>query len=955
MINRTRLAVHQSLNHFPKDFIHCLPLVRFLFNNISSPISRFIFFVSSGSMATPKTCPRPFFLLFIFVISYLSALSQSRAFDQMVFVNDSLNSNYPREKIFIHRDKPHYRLRDTMWLKGYILTAFENIPNDSSRFAFIEIINSENTVVKRVSTPCVMGFFSGSIILHETNFRQGQFLLRAYSRFMRNFGDSLFFESRFTIIDPASEEWKTTIHDLSFSANRLLVSARLNKPVTNRAIPVRLRSKNKTLFKTGIITDHAGNIHIDTVLKNDDTRDLQLEIGDLYIPVKAGEKRLIDLQFLPEGGSFIAGKLQRLGFKAVNISGKGIDVKGIIKDSKGTDITRFASIHKGMGIVSFTPKAGETYIAVLENGLSFTLPSAAISGISLQVIDQPVADSIKIRIEASPDLHGRPIYLNGSSKGITIVKGRIVLAAKGFELNLHRKELAPGITVFTLYDETLHPLNGRSVFTWHDNGLVLELTQHKPRYHKKDSVSLRLKVQNNKGKNVKGSFSMAVLDTSQVKIFGDAENLVSYMILSSDLKGEIEEPYYYFKQPAPDAVEALLLTQGWVSYNRVETPVAFQYEKDFTISGRVSNLFNKPLDGVRVTLFGKAGKTNAFLADTTANANGWFTFNHFPFYETDTISMVIKALNKKGKAFNVGIEIADPVYPPVNAVTRLYNMSGLLFDTVARQYVAKQEKINAEFKKGGGLLAEVIVKSKLRIPGSQNLNEDGGADQVVNEEILNKTPKESLRRVLEKQVTGFHLGAIRNRMCYMVNSNLVRIIIDGVNLNNFYQPVTGQNNEYVQFLDTYLNYFYAEDIKAIEVMNLPRHNSTYRSAYLTVGEQISSGPATRDFSFIEITTHSGAGPFLKKTPGMYLLKPLYPTLSKQFYSPRYKSPSDETTFPDLRNTVYWNPEIITDQNGEATVSFYTSESNGGYLIIVQGTDLKGNLGVLYQPLESGGK
>src|SRR5688572_19838022 len=108
-------------------------------------------------MATPKTCSRLFLLLFIFVISYLPAFSQSGAFEQMVFVNDSLNSYYPREKIFIHRDKPYYRPRDTMWLKGYILTAPENTPNDSSRFACIEIINSQNTVVKRISTPCVMG------------------------------------------------------------------------------------------------------------------------------------------------------------------------------------------------------------------------------------------------------------------------------------------------------------------------------------------------------------------------------------------------------------------------------------------------------------------------------------------------------------------------------------------------------------------------------------------------------------------------------------------------------------------------------------------------------------------------------------------------------------------------------------------------------------------------------
>lgn len=113
---------------------------------------------------------------------------------------------------------------------------------------------------------------------------------------------------------------------------------------------------------------------------------------------------------------------------------------------------------------------------------------------------------------------------------------------------------------------------------------------------------------------------------------------------------------------------------------------------------------------------------------------------------------------------------------------------------------------------------------------------------------------------------------------------------------------------------------------------------------------MNTGPVTVDYSFIEITTQTGAGPFLRKTPGMYLYKPVVPVISRQFYSPRYTSPDEKTVLPDMRATVYWNPEVITDRNGKAVLSFYTTENKSNYMVIVQGTNLAGGLGVLYQPL-----
>jgi hypothetical protein len=56
-----------------------------------------------------------------------------------------------------------------------------------------------------------------------------------------------------------------------------------------------------------------------------------------------------------------------------------------------------------------------------------------------------------------------------------------------------------------------------------------------------------------------------------------------------------------------------------------------------------------------------------------------------------------------------------------------------------------------------------------------------------------------------------------------------------------------------------------------------------------------------------------------------------------FHSPDYSSDNDSlTSHPDFRNLLYWNPEVVTDNKGTVTVSFYTADDISDYRIVVQG-------------------
>ena len=879
--------------------------------------------------------------LLVLCSSLQAALCQQLSFEEQLQLQDSLTLRYLREKIFIHYDKPYYKPNDSIWLKGYVLDAVEHRYHDNTGIAYIDIINDENEVVKRISAVVLFGSFSSCIALPPDDFKQGSYILKAYTNWMRNFGDSLFFESRFKIIDPRSGQWRADIRKIDFSNNKFTLHAILKsddaQPLQNTGISLKLRSGLRNFLNLRTATDANGTIYIDTALSNiKPEKNVILELSSknniqLNIPVKNSAVSAIDLQFLPEGGNLIAGIEQKIGFKAIDIFGKGIDVSGVIKDSKQKVTTRFSTIHNGMGVFSISPVAGEKYFAELANGTVYDLPEIKTNTTSFQVNSTAGSDSITVKVLSVPQLLPAVYYFAGSVRGVTYAIAKISTAKEETEITLHKKLFPQGIARFTLYDKNLNPLNERISFIWHNEEIKLSVASHKSQYQQKDSVSLIIKSVNENAAPVTGSFSIAVIDTAQVKIPVNYENILSYMLLSSDLKGSIEDPYFYIKNPYGPATEALMLTQGWVSYDWKTLQPAFEKEHEFSISGRVSNAFNKALPNVSVVLFAKVGSSGVILKDTVANDSGIFTFNNFPLFLNDSVSMVLRSLNKRGKAFNVGIDLAPQTYPLYPDDASLAWQDNILFDTVSRKYILGQQMLRQQIKRDGNFLEEVVVSAKVKIPGSKNLNKDGGADKVITEKTLDKTPKASLLDLLRKQVPGFI--AFRGRPLTIGHSK-VEIIMDGMELAWFEMDP----------MDI-LEYYSAEDVKGIEFMSSLKYNMVYRNRFLD--PMVS---AVKDYTFLEITTKTGQGPFLKKIPGIYLYKPLVPVISRQFYSPKYASSEQETAFPDLRSTIYWNPGIFTNEKGEAEVSFYTSESNSSYLIILQGTDLNGRFGVKQQYL-----
>ena len=77
------------------------------------------------------------------------------------------------------------------------------------------------------------------------------------------------------------------------------------------------------------------------------------------IPTNVDRKVLVSV--FPEGGTSVAGILNKFAFQATNSFGEPVKVKGIVTDSKGKKVDTVLVKHDGMGVLSFTPISGENY------------------------------------------------------------------------------------------------------------------------------------------------------------------------------------------------------------------------------------------------------------------------------------------------------------------------------------------------------------------------------------------------------------------------------------------------------------------------------------------------------------------------------------------------------------------------------------------------------------------
>jgi hypothetical protein len=111
----------------------------------------------------------------------------------------------PREKLYLHVDKSVYAPLDTLWFKAYLIDPSSNSYSSLSGLIYVDMINTNGTVVQSISLPTQFGISWGSLVLNPKVYKSGTYTLRSYTNWMQNFGDTYIFRKQIKIIAVPAE------------------------------------------------------------------------------------------------------------------------------------------------------------------------------------------------------------------------------------------------------------------------------------------------------------------------------------------------------------------------------------------------------------------------------------------------------------------------------------------------------------------------------------------------------------------------------------------------------------------------------------------------------------------------------------------------------------------------------------------------------------------------------
>ena len=293
---------------------------------------------------------------------------------------------------------------------------------------------------------------------------------------------------------------------------------------------------------------------------------LKKNIADTSI--NAHQQQKLQFSILPEGGQIVSGVKNRIAFKAVGENGEPVDVSGKLFQGEIT-INEFRSIHAGMGSFYFTPVPGAQYHIRLDapkTDTLYPLPLIKDKGLAIHLLRRE-KDTLVFKIFQSYASVAQSIFLRLQ------IRGRVQVIASGvlkdsLQLKIPTTNSPQGIAEVTLFDQVMRPLAERLVYLNPDKSLNITTTLSKAMYKTREKVSLQIKTSDKDGRPVQASIGVNVYDKLYHNL-EDAQDILTHYYLSTQLKGKIYDPGYYFNNTNKDrneALDVLLLTQGWRCY-----------------------------------------------------------------------------------------------------------------------------------------------------------------------------------------------------------------------------------------------------------------------------------------------------------------------------------------------------------------------------------------------------
>ncbi len=854
----------------------------------------------------------------------------------------------PAEKVYLHLDKPYYAIGDTIWFKAYV-TAGLHEPSALSKIVYVDIYTSRDSLVETLKLSVVNSIASGDITLAPLTYKQGNYHLRAYTNYMRNDSPDYFFNKTITVGDLIENEVLTKV---SFSGAAKDNPSKANAgiyykdgngtPYANKKVSWHVDVDYETIAKGKGTTDQNGFLPISIGSK----QNVSLATGTLFTVITTNDKKSVtstfplrnatatpDIQFFPEGGSLITGVRTKVAIKAVAANGLGLNAKGTITDNDGKNVAEFNAAHLGMGVFAMQPEAGKTYSAnvVFADGSKTTinLPKVSAEGINM-AISNTDENNLMIRISANDVFlqknQNKSFYIIARSGGVVCYAAQTSLQALIYSASIPKSKFPTGIVQLTLFATNGQPISERVAFIQHNDQMNIGLTSAKTNYLSREKVKINLSAKN-KALPAEANLSVAVIDESKVPFDENAETtILTYLLLTSDLKGYIEKPNYYFKNPTPETaadLDLLMLTQGYrrFSYDVILSgkypEITFFPEGGIDINGTLRDLTGMPIARGVVKL---QVPDHNFSTQVVTNAAGIFTFPKVLVRDSSKVVLSAKGnSNSNNMMIMLSGTSAQKVNPNPQAPNDVMNIDSTLSIYLKN---SKSQYFNTRTLKEV-TIKDVVTKKK---PSHADYPALTGLsmlpDQLISADRL--TPCNIFTLCLQSAVLGltFQDNNFYVRRDYQAgNKTPVQVFVDG-------SPVDVN----------YLNSLNATEVESIEVF-LKDDVSGINRTYGTNGilEVNMKKVEKKKYTAKDIQD-------LIPQPSVVTFVPKGYTSGRVFYSPKYEVTRSTMQGFDYRTTLYWNPRIVTDEKGNASFEYYNSDGKGTYRVIAEGIDKDGNIG-----------
>lgn len=853
------------------------------------------------------------------VLLYFSSLS-AQTMQDTIIANFSLMERIPKEKLYLHLDKPFYGAGEKIWFKGYLVNAITHQNNAQSNFIITELINRSDSIVERKKIRRDSLGFHNAFTLPAT-LPAGDYYLRGYSNWMLNEDPDFFFSRNIKIGNSIDNTIVSSIEyqqedDTHYTA-KIKFTSNVQAVFENTTIKYLYLENGKIKNKGKKKTDENGWISISLPdLKSPVARRIEVEFDDpqyiykrtFHLPVFTND---FDVKFFPEGGALINIPHQNVAFKAQGADGFSKEIEGFLFNSKGDTLTNFRSEHNGMGIFTMNPVNNETYYVTVRTNDSITkrfdLPAIEPKGISIAM--SHYKQEIRYEIQKTEATEWpQKLFLLAHTRGKLAILQPINPKRTFGKMN--DSLFTEGITHFMLIDEQGNALSERLIFVPDHKPNQWQITTDQPTYGKREKVSLQIAAKDSEGNPVEGTFSVSITDRKSIQPDSLADNILSNLLLTSDLKGYVEDPAFYFlNQDARTlrSIDYLMMTHGWRRHkmeNVLRTPslnFTNYIEKGQTISGRIMGFFGANVKKGPICVL--APKYN-IIATTETDEKGQFIVNTS---FRDSTTFLVQARTKKGFA-GVDILMDPPQYPVATHKAPYFNgattfMEDYLMNTRDQYYMEGGMRVYN--------LKEVTVTAKRERQSSKSIYTGGINTYTVEEDRLQgygQTAFDAASRLPSVTITNGSEIHIRN------NSEPAIIVIDDI----VYEDAS-------------------DILKDIQVSDMSSISLLRGADAVILGPRASGGA-------VVITLKDPRNLPARPAQGIITYTPLGYSESVEFYHPTYDTPEKKNAQrSDFRSTVYWNPELRLDAEGKATIEYYTPDSTAPEDIIIEGVDKNGKV------------